>query len=254
MPAEGSVNLNLQPESWPSYDINHNIGHDAYQYNIPHFSYDTKPLLNAFELSLPKSSWTSILGPSGIGKTTILRLIAGFIPDFQSNQDLKIAYLPQSELLLPWAKAIDNVLIGNKIKNNQNKKDNKDKAIQIFEKLGLVDYMSYYPHQLSGGMKQRIQIARVLLEDADLVLMDEPFSQLDALTRIEANTFAKNCLKDKTILLVTHDPMEALRLSDQILILDGKPASIKDQLFLTEADRHRPELIHALYKKLGVSL
>ncbi|MDP1974507.1 MAG: ABC transporter ATP-binding protein, partial [Alphaproteobacteria bacterium] len=94
----------------------------------------------------------------------------------------------------------------------------------------------------------------VLLDDADLVLMDEPFSQLDALTRIEANTFARFCLQGKTILLVTHDPMEALRLSDQILILNGKPASIKDQLFLTETDRHRPELIHELYKKLGVRL
>lgn len=248
------MNLNLQPISWPNHDMNHGIGLDSYQYVIPHFSYDAKPLLNAFDLSLPKSSWTSILGPSGIGKTTILRLIAGFIPDFQSNKDLKIAYLPQSELLLPWAKAIDNVLIGSKIKNNQNKKDYKNKAIQIFEKLGLADYMSYYPHQLSGGMKQRIQIARVLLEDADLVLMDEPFSQLDALTRIEANTFARFCLQGKTILLVTHDPMEAIRLSDQILILDGKPANIKDQLFLTEHNRHRPELIAELYQKLGVQI
>jgi putative hydroxymethylpyrimidine transport system ATP-binding protein len=246
MPAEGSVNLNLKPISWPNHDI--------YQCAIPHFSYDAKPLLSAFDLSLPKSTWTSILGPSGIGKTTILRLIAGFIPNFQTSEQLKIAYLPQSELLLPWAKAIDNVLIGCKIKNNQNKKDYKNKAIQLFEKLGLVDYMSYYPHQLSGGMKQRIQIARVLLEEADLVLMDEPFSQLDALTRIEANKFAKFYLQGKTVLLVTHDPMEALRLSDQILILEGKPASIKDQLFLTEADRHRPALIHELYQKLGVQL
>lgn len=254
MPAEGSVNLNLQPESWPSHDRCHDSNRIVYQYTIPNFSYDAKPLLSAFDLLLPKSTWTSILGPSGIGKTTILRLIAGFIPNFQTNQQLKIAYLPQSELLFPWAKAIDNVLIGSKIKNDQYKKDYKSKAIQLFEKLGLVDYMSYYPHQLSGGMKQRIQIARVLLEEADLVLMDEPFSQLDALTRIEANKFAKFYLQGKTVLLVTHDPMEALRLSDQILILDGKPAHIKDQLFLTETDRHRPELIHTLYQKLGVTI
>lgn len=249
MPAEGLVNLALQPESW--------LDHDIYQYNIPDFSYDDKSLLKSFKVSLPKSTWTSILGPSGIGKTTILRLIAGFIPVVQLNQQVNISYLPQSELLLPWAKALDNVLIGSKIKasqTNTQKKDYKDKAVQIFQKLGLADYMSYYPHQLSGGMKQRIQIARVLLEDADLVLMDEPFSQLDALTRIEVNKFARFCLQGKTVLLVTHDPMEAIRLSDQILVLDGKPANIKDQFFLTESNRHRPELIGELYQKLGVVL
>ena len=239
MPAEGFVNLNVQ-------------GDAAFQLSLPSYAYDAKPLLEAQSFQLLKNKWTSILGTSGCGKTTLLRMIAGLLPKHSILPQNIIAYLPQSELLLPWASAFNNILIGPKLRGEYRKFH--PKALKILEMIGLRDYAHYFPHQLSGGMKQRVQLARILIEDAEIILLDEPFSALDALTRIEINQLAKFYLKEKTVLLVTHDPMEALRLSDEIHILKNKPAKLEKAFSVSDNTRSDPNTLSILYQKLGIAL
>lgn len=220
-----------------------------YIYKIPAYAYDQKPLLKAFELKLPQKKWTSILGKSGSGKSTLLRMIAGLIPSALKVKQ-SLALLPQNEILLPWKNALENILIGPKLRGQY--ESFYPKALQILDDIGLSGFKDYFPKQLSGGMKQRIQLGRLLLEDADLILMDEPFSQLDALTRLEMNEFTQFYLKSKTVLLVTHDPIEALRLSDRILILGDMPSHIVQEIEVTGKNRNDPGLLSEIYRFLGV--
>ena len=129
--------------------------------------------------------------------------------------------MAQQDLLFPWLKVIDNVCLGARLRHE--KKDYK-KAEELLEKVGLLSVKEQLPETLSGGMRQRVAIARTLYEDKPVVLMDEPFSALDAVTRATIQELAFDLLKTKTVLLVTHDPSEAARLCRRILVLKGQPA------------------------------
>ena len=170
------------------------------------------------------------MGVSGVGKTTLLRLLAGLEHnnrecDFQitSHKSLlgKVAYMAQGDLLLPWLTVIDNVIIGARLRGE---KILKDRAYTMLEKVGLADNADEMPSSLSGGMRQRAALARTLMEDRPIVLMDEPFSSLDMLTKVRLQDLAAEILQGKTVLMVTHDTFEAYRLSNDICILSGCPA------------------------------
>ena len=185
-----------------------------------------RQLFGQLDLSITAQSWTCLLGSSGVGKTTILRLIAGLdtaaVFDGQikasDSQPLagRIAYMAQTDLLLPWASVMDNVCLGAHLRGDS---ADKAKAEAIIVRVGLAAHKQKKPATLSGGQRQRAALARTLMEDRPIVLLDEPFSALDSRTRSEMQELAAEMLTGRTILLVTHDPGEAARLGHAIYIM-----------------------------------
>ena len=190
------------------------------------------PLFSA-ELCLPAGRWTCLLGPSGIGKSTILRLILGletggdFNGSIQASDDAgldgRVSFMAQSDLLLPWLSVLDNIVIGAQLRGEI---PDYERAKSLLERVGLSGHQNKKPPTLSGGMRQRTALARTLMEDRPVVLLDEPFSALDAGTRADMQELAAEVLHGRTVLLVTHEPAEAARLSHQILVMTAKGIDI----------------------------
>lgn len=202
-------------------------------------SYANQLIFSDIHLTIPAGQWVALLGPSGIGKSSFLRLIAGLSsPQEQTHADIttnnaiplaqQVAYMAQNDLLLPWMTVLNNATLGMTLRNDaHNKQEQIARATFLLTQVGLEPVLSLYPHQLSGGMRQRVALVRTLMEDKPVVLMDEPFSALDAITRYKLQSLAAELLKDKTVLFITHDPTEALRLANVIYIMQGQPASLK---------------------------
>ena len=186
-----------------------------------------KNLLNNFLLRINKGTWTTILGQSGVGKSTLLKLIAGLdIPGkFKGNVNIKninkrtFSWMAQDDLLLPWMNIIRNVCLGQILRNEEL---DYLKAEKLLQKVDLKNFSTQLPATLSVGMRQRVALARTLMEETEIVLMDEPFSSLDYTTRSYIQNLSKKLLKDKTVIMVTHDPTEALILSNRLLLIENK--------------------------------
>jgi len=196
--------------------------------------YEGAPLFDGLDFDLPAGRWTCLLGPSGTGKSTLLRLVAGLAAGSArvaagdgAALAGRIALMAQADLLLPWLSALDNALIGYRLRGEPAP---RDQAAALLARLGLGKAAHLRPAALSGGMRQRVALARTLIEDRPVVLMDEPFSGLDAITRLRLQTLAAGELAGRTVLLVTHDPLEALRLGHRILVMTGRPAYLSDAI------------------------
>lgn len=178
-----------------------------------------QPLFAAVDLALVEGEWTCLLGPSGVGKSTILRLLAGLETgarfEGQVTRDQPVALMAQDPGLIPWLDVAGNVTLGARLRG-QAASDQADRLIQA---VGLADRVHHLPENLSGGQRQRVALARTLFENRPLVLLDEPFSALDARTRAQMQELSARLLQGRTVLLVTHDPAEAARLGDRILLL-----------------------------------
>ena len=177
-----------------------------------------KLLFDSLTLQLRSGEWTALLGPSGSGKSTLLRLIAG-LPvaaefdgqikaDDQQSLSGRIGYMAQKDLLLEWATIRENVALGSRLRGE---KCPPDRLANIIAEVGLNDKAEKRPCELSGGQRQRVALARTLLEDRPVILLDEPFSALDARTRADMQDLAATTLWPD-VMLVTHDPGEATRL------------------------------------------
>ncbi len=191
-------------------------------------------LIEDLEFDLPGGQWTCILGPSGVGKSTLLRLIAGLVQGEGrctvrcgdgAALDGRAAFMAQQDLLLPWLSLAENVLLGPRLRRECGPEATA-RAAKLLDKVGLGGDGALLPAECSGGMRQRAALARTLIEDRPVVLMDEPFSALDAITRVRIQDLASQLLDGKTVLLVTHDPMEALRLGHQIYVMAHRPARL----------------------------
>jgi len=176
---------------------------------------------------------TCLLGTSGVGKTSLLRALAGLAPceagssiAGSDGQPLtgRVAYMAQQDLLLPWLTVLDNVTLGSRYRG---KPAPRDEASHLLEKVGLADSANARPDQLSGGMRQRAALARTLIEHRPVVLLDEPFAALDAVTRAKLQEMAAELLAGRTLVLVTHDPLEALRLGHAVRVMRGRPATLE---------------------------
>jgi NitT/TauT family transport system ATP-binding protein len=183
-----------------------------------------------------------IVGPSGCGKTTLLELVAGLRPADSGTISVggrteaaerleRCAYMPQRDLLLPWLSAVDNASLALRVAGI-GRQAARAQAGEHFERLGLAGFEQARPDELSGGMRQRVAFLRTLMAGRPVLLLDEPFASLDAITRAEMQQWLAAVLRSDrhTVLLVTHDVEEALYLSDRVLVLGSRPASVAERI------------------------
>ena len=198
------------------------------------FGYSDPPLFDDFSFSIAAGAWTCLLGPSGCGKSTLLRLISGSLTraasgriefDGRVRRRGQASWMAQKDLLLPWLSVLNNVLLGVRLRGTLHD-GHRQRALALLQTVGLADYGQALPAALSGGMRQRVALLRTLMEQRPVILMDEPFSALDALTRLKLQNLAAELVNGATVLLVTHDPWEALRLGHRIHIIKGRPARL----------------------------
>ena len=202
---------------------------------------------------MARGEFVAVLGPSGCGKSTLLMMVGGLETvtaghitiggDPMTGPRTSIGIMFQDPTLLPWKSAYDNVLFPIRVLKRP-LASYRDGALQLLERVGLDGFMHKKPHELSGGMRQRVAICRALVYDPELLLMDEPFSALDAITRDEMNELLLDLWQQytKTALFVTHIIREAVFLADRVLVMTRRPATIVEDLTIPFA-RPRPMAI-----------
>ncbi len=208
-------------------------------------NYGDTVVLDKINITISQSEIMSIVGPSGCGKTTLLNSIAGFHTEYTGNINVNgfVGYIFQSGNLFPWMSVKDNILIG-----SQNKY-NSVLVSKIIAMSGIEHHLEKYPHELSGGQRQRVAIARAFLSDNDIILMDEPFSGLDMLSRRSMQQWLCDICAEtrKTVVLVTHDIREAIVVSDRVLVMheyvitefNTRDIKFSDDTFLFEREMEK---------------
>ena len=204
-------------------------------------AYNGTVYFDGLDVELPAGQWTCLLGPSGVGKSTLLRLILGLEAPAGNGGTVtcsdgvalagRAAFMAQRDLLFPWLSVLDNLTLGSRLRGPLGaRRSAEPRARELLARIGLAENALDAPDTLSGGMRQRAALARTLMEDRSVVLMDEPFSALDAITRVRLQNLAAELLAGHTVLLVTHDPLEALRLGHRIHVMTGRPARLGEPL------------------------
>ncbi|WP_336077858.1 ABC transporter ATP-binding protein [Paenibacillus sp. 203] len=205
------------------------------------------PVLQDVSLTVKPGEFVSLIGPSGSGKSTLFHIIGGLLKPQQGRirmhgRDMTgerghISYMPQQPALFPWRTTLDNVLLGQENAPRKStavppeyasERERRKEALQWLEQVGLGKFVKAYPHTLSGGMQQRAAFLRALLSPQELMLLDEPFSALDALTRADMQQWLLRMWEKnrRSVLFITHSIEEALLLSDRIYVLSARPASV----------------------------
>ncbi len=226
-------------------------------YNLS-LAYGGQRLLSDVSLNVVNGNWLAVLGRSGCGKSTFLKAIAGLNHGATQTGHLRvngnIAYMAQQDSLLPWLNAVQNVELAPRL-HKQNNQDTQAKAHKLLGKVGLAEHANKAPYELSGGQRQRVALARTLMQTADIILMDEPFSAVDAITRLELQCLSAKLLADKTVILITHDPAEAVRLADVIYVMItgclSEPLVPQDRRPRLEPHQAQPELQQRLLEMLS---
>lgn len=207
--------------------------------------------LENVSLDVAEGEFVSIVGPSGCGKSTLLRLVAGLYEPSSGSVEIessrpdrpKTAMVFQEHALFPWMSVRENVMFGPRNRGVP-KAEAADVADQQLARLGLARFRDFYPHQLSGGMKQRVGIARALAQDAEVLLMDEPLGALDAQTRtlLQEQILELRQQTKPTVLYITHAIDEAVFLSDRVVLMSARPGRIRDVVRLQFGPDRTPEL------------
>lgn len=194
-------------------------------------------IIKSISFSLGHGEIVSIVGPSGCGKTTLLNVVCGLVPAtggsvlwYGREQDgvpPRVGYMLQKDLLFPWRTALANAMLGLQVKGVRGRVG-RERARELLQRLGLQHFESFYPSALSGGMRQRVALARTLAPDPEVLLFDEPFSALDFQTKIliERDTVQLVRGEGRSLLLITHDVEEAVSMSDRVFVLSRRPCEI----------------------------
>ncbi len=210
--------------------------------------------IDSLSLTVSPGEFVSVLGPSGCGKSTLIRVFSGLLAPTRGRAMLKgepirkprgdVGIVFQQANLLPWKTVIDNVLVPSRALR-RNMEAAREKAIELLKLVGLEKFRDNYPNELSGGMQQRVGIARGLAHDPDLLLMDEPFSALDTMTRDHMSLELQRIwmATSKTALFITHSIPEAVFLSDRIVVMSARPGTIVKELHI---DLPRPRTVETL--------
>lgn len=212
--------------------------------------YGSLTALENIQLNVPGGEFISVVGPSGCGKSTLLRILAGLSPPTSGEvringepvtgprRDIGVVF--QTPLLFDWRTVLDNVMLPVDVQR-LGRAANRDKARELLALVGLSEFENHYPKQLSGGMQQRVGIARALIHDPAMLLMDEPFGALDAMTRERMNLELKRIweARNKTIVFITHSIPEAVFLGERVVVLAPRPGRIADLLTI-DLPRKRP--------------
>ncbi len=201
-------------------------------------SFGTTEVLAGIDLEVAPGETLALVGPSGCGKSTMLELIAGLLPAQagtiaiagENSPRSRIAastWMPQSDMLLPWKRAADNAAVALRMAGHD-RRSSRERATAMLGHLGLAEFAGSFPRELSGGMRQRVAFARTLLAGTPVLLLDEPFAALDAITRGELQSWLVGVLagEGRTTVLVTHDVEEALFVADRVVLLTRRPARV----------------------------
>lgn len=217
-------------------------------------NYDETIVIDGVSFDIGVGEFVSIIGPSGCGKSTLFNIISGilkptggdvFIDGLSyTGKTARVSYMHQKDLLLPWKKIIDNVSMPLILKGEK-KKYAREKAGAYFDMFGLQGFEHKYPNQLSGGMKQRAALLRAYMFSSDILLLDEPFGSLDALTKGRMYVWLKKVTSElkSTVLFITHDIEEAIFLSNRVLILSDRPCKIVGEIEIDLKENRDLEVI-----------
>jgi ABC-type nitrate/sulfonate/bicarbonate transport system ATPase subunit len=212
-------------------------------------------VLEPLTLEIERGEFVAVVGPSGCGKTTLLNLLSGF--DQPSTGKVRVSgrtrMVYQHDGLFPWLTVAENISLGLRQLRDQSARECQLK--ELIELIALPGFERHYPHQLSGGMRQRVEIARALAGETDILLLDEPFSALDYLTRLRMRRELAQMLRERprTVVLVTHDIEEAAQLADRVIVLSERPARVRREWRLQEPrprDLTHPEVVTAVHQIL----
>jgi len=217
---------------------------DEYALAVKGLSYgftDDKLLFDKLDLAISTGEFVALLAPSGIGKTTLFRLLAGqlqplggelYIGESEARGG-RIGYMPQRDCLMPWRTVLDNAALGLEL-SGINKREARRRALELLPQFGLSGTENQYPHELSGGMRQRVSFLRSMLGGSSVLLLDEPFSALDAMVRIQMQEWLLQVWEQhrKTILFITHDIDEAILLADRVLVTASSPVSVLHEIVI----------------------
>jgi len=199
--------------------------------------YGDLPVLHNLNLEVNEGEFVVLVGPSGCGKSTLLNLLSGYIKPLagmvSGTGAIRTVY--QQDSLFPWLTVTENISMG--LRHIVNRQQQQQELHDLVELIHLEGFKGHYPHQLSGGMRQRVELARVLAGDSDILLMDEPFSALDYQTRLRMRRELILLLekRPRTVVFVTHDIEEAAQLADRVLVLSNRPATICRELRIDSA-------------------
>ena len=212
-------------------------------------------VLQGLDLEVRHGEFVALVGPSGCGKTTLLNLCSGWLQPTAGavHRAGRVRMVFQEDGLFPWQTVGENVRVG--LRHVPEAAERRRRALDLIALVGLQGFEDHYPHQLSGGMRQRVELARALAGDTDLLLMDEPFSSLDYLTRLRMRGELARLLREqpRTVVLVTHDIEEAAQLADRVLVLSERPGRVRDEVRLTVPRPRRatqPEVVEAVHHVL----
>src|SRR4030095_1401443 len=211
-------------------------------------------------LDIAQREFVAVVGPSGCGKTTLLNLCSGFLKPTTGRMVCagRVRMVYQQDSLFPWQSVAQNVALG--LRSVHNEADRKRQLDEMLRLVRMEEFADHYPHQLSGGMRQRVGLARALIGNSDILLLDEPFSSLDYLARLRMRRELARMLDElpRTVVLVTHDIEEAAQLADRILVLSDRPARICREIRIG-VDRPREpthpdvvEAVHYVLMELGL--